>query len=84
MRGLPYGYGRKGRYGMKYIVKPLVCDYAVIYIDTYKIICICNFKRNAELIADILNGDTDNSCAYSYDVYPNAKYKVVKAESEIK
>ena len=29
------------------------------------------------MIADILNGDTDNSCAYSYDVYPNAKYKII-------
>lgn len=67
---------------MKYTTKPIVCDYAVIHIGTGNIVCICNIKRNAELIADILNGDTDNSCAYSYDVYPNAKYKVVKAESE--
>lgn len=65
---------------MKFIVKPIVCDYAVIYTDTDKIVCVCNIKRNAELIADILNGDYDNSWAYSYDVYPNAKYKVVKAE----
>ena len=67
---------------MKYIIKPIVCDYAVICIGTCLIVCICNIKRNAELIADILNGDTDNSCAYSYDVYPNAKYKIVNAESE--
>ena len=67
---------------MKYIIKPIVCDYAVIDTDTKEIVCICNIKRNAELIADILNGDSDNSCAYSYDVYPNAKYKIVKAESE--
>lgn len=67
---------------MKYTVKPIVCDYAVIRIGGNGIVCICNIKRNAVLIADILNGDTDNSCAYSYDVYPNAKYKVVKAESE--
>lgn len=65
---------------MKFIVMSMVCDYAVIHIDTAKTICICNIKRNAELIADILNGDQDNSCAYSYDVYPNAKYKIVKAE----
>lgn len=65
---------------MKFIVMSMVCDYAVIHRDTAKTICICNIKRNAELIADILNGDQDNSCAYSYDVYPNAKYKVVKAE----
>ena len=67
---------------MKYIIKPIVCDYAVIRIGTPKIVCICNIRRNAELIADILNADTDNSCAYSYDVYPNAKYRVIKAESE--
>lgn len=67
---------------MKYTIKPIVCDYAVIRIGTDKIVCICNIKRNAELIADILNGYTDNSCAYSYDVYPNAKYKVIQAESE--
>ena len=71
---------------MNYTIKPIVCDYAVIHTSTDEtenyVVCICNIKRNAELIADILNGDTDNSCAYSYDVYPNAKYKVVKAESE--
>lgn len=69
---------------MSYIVKPIVCDYAVILTGTHKIVFICNIKRNAELIADILNGDTDNRCAYSYDVYPNAKFKVVKAENEHK
>ena len=69
---------------MKYTIKPIVCDYAVIFVETGKIICICNIKSNAELIADILNGDDDYSCAYSYDVYPYAKYKVVKAESEDK
>jgi len=67
---------------MIYTIKPIVCDYAVICVDTHKCICICNIKRNAELIADILNGDNANSCAYSYDVYPNAKYKVVKTERE--
>ena len=67
---------------MKYAIRPIVCDYAVFCVETGKIIFICNIKRNAELIADILNGDSDNSCAYSYEVYPNAKYKVVKAESE--
>ena len=69
---------------MKYTIKPIVCDYGVICVDTGKGICICNIKRNAELIADILNSDTDNSCAYSYDVYPNAKYKVVKVEGSYK
>lgn len=69
---------------MKYTVAPIVCDYAVIYTYTGETVCICNIKRNAELIADILNADSENSCAYSYDRYPNAKYKIVKAESEDK
>ena len=69
---------------MEYTIKPIVSDYAVIRIGTPEIVCICNIKENAELIADILNGDTDNYCAYSYRTYPNAKYKVVKAESEDK
>lgn len=67
---------------MDFTVKPIVCGYAVIHVNTGRIVCICNINRNAELIADILNADSDNSCAYSYDVYPNAKYKIVKAESE--
>lgn len=66
---------------MKYSVKPIVCDYAVIYTYTGVMVCMCNIKRNAELIADILNADSENSCAYSYDAYPYAKYKVVKAEN---
>jgi len=65
---------------MDYIIKPIVCDYGVINVNTGKGICICNVKRNAELIADILNADSDNTCAYSYDVYPYAKYKVNKIE----
>ena len=65
---------------MKYVVKPIVCDYAVINVDTTETVCICNIKRNAELITDILNADSDNECAYSYDKYPYAKYKVIKAE----
>ena len=64
---------------MNYTIKPIVCDYAVVCSGG--IVCICNVKRNAELIADILNADFDNSCAYSYDVYPSAKYKIVKVES---
>ena len=44
---------------MKYTIKP----------------SIRNIKRSTELIADILNADNDNSCAYSYDTYPYAKYK---------
>lgn len=67
---------------MKYTVKPIVCDYAVIRIGSKEVVCICNIRRNAELIADILNGDSENSCAYSYDVYPYAKYKVVEKKKE--
>lgn len=67
---------------MNYTVKPIVCDYAVIRIGSKEIVCICNIRRNAELIADILNGDTENSCVYSYDIYPYAKYKVVEKEKE--
>ena len=66
---------------MNYTIKPIVCDYAVIRLGE-GIVCICNIKRNAELIADILNADTEDSCAYSYEKYPFAKYKIVKAESE--
>ena len=39
-------------------------------------------EKKAELIADILNADAENSCAYSYDVYPYAKYKVIEKEKE--
>ena len=67
---------------MRYTVKPIVSDYAVC--GDCKIICICNIKKNAELIADILNADDSNSCAYAYEVYPYAKYKVVEAESYYK
>ncbi len=66
---------------MNYKVKPIVCDYGVIEIGNPNPICICNIKRNAEVIADILNGDADNSCAYSYECYPYAQYKIVKVES---
>ena len=68
---------------MRFTIKPIVCDYTVIGANG-KIICICSIKRNAELIADILNADNENSCAYSYEVYPYAKYKIIKAESEVK
>ncbi len=66
---------------MNYIVKPIVCDYAVIRAGA-GMVCICNIKRNAELIADILNADSNDECAHSYDKYPYAKYKIAKAESE--
>lgn len=65
---------------MKYTIKPIVCDYAVICVNTSKILCICNIKRNAELIADILNADSDNECAYFYGAYPHAKYKIAEVE----
>lgn len=68
---------------MKYTVKQIVSDYAVVRTSSTKIVCICSIKRNAELIADILNAEYEDYCtAYSYDEYPFAKYKVVKAESE--
>lgn len=68
---------------MKYAIRPIVCDYAVFCIETGKIMFICNIKRNAELIADILNADAaDSFRSYSYDAYSNAKYKIVKIESE--
>jgi len=62
---------------MNYTIKPIVCDYAVIDVDTSKIMCICNIRRNAELIADILNADSDRECAYFYGYYKNAKYKII-------
>lgn len=67
---------------MNYIVKPIVCDYQVIDTNTKEMVCMCNIKSNADLIADILNVDSDNEIAYSYECYPYAKYKIVKAESE--
>ena len=48
---------------MKYIVKSVVCDYGV-YERTdneEKLIVICNSLSNAELIADILNTDLENT-----------------------
>lgn len=57
---------------MEYTIKPVVRDYGVICIDTGKVMCICNIKRNAELIADILNWDDD--------VYA---YPIVKAERKV-
>lgn len=57
---------------MNYTIKPVVRDYGVICIDTGKVMCICNIKRNAELIADILNWDDD--------VYA---YPIVKAERKV-
>lgn len=59
---------------MKYTVSPIVCDYYVHEVGEKDIICICNIKRNAELIADILNADNDNKCAYEYSIYPSAKF----------
>ena len=63
-----------------YKVKPIVCDYEVYKVGNGSI-CICNIKENAELIADILNADSDREIAYSYAVYPYAKYKVKKVKT---
>ena len=40
---------------MEYMVKPLSSNHAVVRISTKEIVCICNIRRNADLIADILN-----------------------------
>lgn len=62
---------------MRFIVKPIVCDYQVIDTNTKEQVCMCNIKSNADLIADILNADSDdNSCAYSYSVYKGAKFNI--------
>ena len=63
---------------MKYIIKPVVCDYAVIEAGKPDIVVLCNIKRNAELIADILNADCDRECAHSYDTYKYAKFKITE------
>lgn len=65
---------------MNYIIKPIVCDYAVIEVNTSNIICICNLQRNAELIADVLNADSDAEMAHYYGRYPYAKYKITKVK----
>ena len=59
---------------MKYTVSPIVCDYYVHEVGKKDIICICNIKSNAELIADILNADGDHRHAYEYSIYPLAKF----------
>lgn len=66
-----------------YVIKPVVAGYAIICVETGKIIAICNIRRNAELTADILNADDAWPCACAYDIYPYAKYKVIKVESEV-
>ena len=65
---------------MSYFFKPIVCDYGVYEHGNPEMICMCNIRRNAELIADILNADSaERQIAYDYSVYPNAKYKVIEA-----
>ena len=58
---------------MKYIVKSVVCDYGVFEKtdNGEQLKVICNSLSNAELIADILNTDLENT-----------KYKMV-ASSKI-
>lgn len=53
----------------RFIVKNLVSDYAVFdtkHLDEDHLVCICQGKRNADLIADILNTDYSkpNECTY--------------------
>ena len=45
----------------KYYVDGIVCDYGVFYPNETEneLVCLCNFKSNAELIADILNTDNE-------------------------
>lgn len=45
----------------KYYVDGIVCDYGVFYPNETEneLICLCNFKSNAVLIADILNVDNE-------------------------
>ena len=69
---------------MKYTIKPIVCDYAVICVDTSKVMCICSIRRNAELIADILNGDAGNSCAYSMTYIHMRNTKLSQQEAGIR
>lgn len=57
---------------MNYIIKPIVCDYAVISVNTSKIMCICNIRSNADLITDILNADCDREMACYYGRWPYA------------
>ena len=63
---------------MKYTVSPIVCDYYVHELGKKDIICICNIKSNADLIADILNADNYNSVAYEYSTFPYAKFTCKK------
>lgn len=67
---------------MKYTIKPIVCDYAVIEIGNPQMVCMCNIRSNAELIADILNADSEGEMAYAYSCYPYAKYEVKRKEQE--
>lgn len=45
----------------KYYVDGIVCDYGVFYPNEpeNELICLCNLKSNAELIAAILNADNE-------------------------
>ena len=40
---------------MEYMVKQLTSNHAVVRISTNETVCICYIRRNADLIADILN-----------------------------
>ena len=44
----------------QFIVKPIVCDYGVYNTEKPEMICLCNIKRNAELIAAVLEADQGN------------------------
>lgn len=53
---------------MRFGVKPIVCEYAVYPIGTKEIVCICNIRANADLIAKILNADQSEEMAYQYEI----------------
>lgn len=63
-----------------YTVKKIVCDYGVV--SPYeKVICICNCRSNAEYIADILNADSSEQTAYTYNSYKSRKWDIRERET---
>lgn len=64
-----------------FIVKPIVSDYAVHVVGKKDIICICNIKENAELIADILNADQSEQTAYAYNCWNLRKFNISQKEN---
>ena len=67
----------------RYFVKPIVCDYGVYECGEKEMVCMCNIRTNAEIIADVLNADSDVECAHYYPAYPNAKF-ICRKVNEVK